>query len=98
MGYRFNVKITTAHGCCEGSLIANSVQQISDCMPDGVSIYETALLGPAVDTSVIDDDTLFFDLSQWVQQIEYASTMTPDLVAAEHARQACVAGLCVTLR
>jgi len=88
MAYKFKVSITTALGSCTaGVLCANSAQQISDNMPDGVAIYETTLLG-AADVVLIDDADVFLDLQSMVDNICVASEMTPELVAEEHAKQA----------
>lgn len=89
MTYKFKVSITTALGSCvHDGLSANSVQQISDNMPDEVTIYETTLLGTGESTAPIDDSAVFLDLQAMVDNIRVASEMTPERVAAEHARQA----------
>ena len=85
MPYKFKVAVTTDLGwCIDESFSANSVQQIRDCMPDGVTIYETTLIKAHPGTP-IEDEEVFLDLQSMVSNIEYASTMTPEKVAAEHA-------------
>lgn len=85
MPYKFKVAITTDLGSCvDESFSANSAQQISDNMPDGVTIYETTLIR-AMQGDPVTDEEVFLDLQSIVSNIEYASTMTPEKVAAEHA-------------
>lgn len=100
MTYKFKVSVTTALGSCVADgLCANSAQQISDSMPDGVTIYETTFLGAADVAAPVDDDDVFVDLQSMVDNIRTASEMTPERVAEEHTKQArALAGMVVTLR
>ncbi len=99
--YKFAVSITTALGNCSGDLYANSLQQIKDNMPDQVTICDITIGNRCPDYSPKEemDMEVQIDLESMVSNIEYAATMTPEKIAAEHAEQLrALSGMTVRLR
>lgn len=95
----FKLTIHTALGSISGEQDANDENQLRRCMPDDVIAFsiEGTRMRPGADVAV-DDEELWLNLSYAVQNIEYASTLTPEVVAKHHEEQARALGnLCVSV-
>lgn len=84
MSHLFNITITTEQGSASGESRANSLQQITNVMPDGVTHYEATLIPLTADGLVVSDEDLMLDLFYYVSNIESASEMTPEKLKEEH--------------
>ncbi|BCF95362.1 hypothetical protein [Paraburkholderia largidicola] len=96
---RFELTIHTAHGSITSSEDANSVEQIAANMPRGVTSYTVYSERERPGVPPVDDMDLWLSLDQAVRQLEYASTLTPEVVAELEAEQLrALAGLAVEFR
>lgn len=74
MSHLFEVSITTAGGNAKWSQRANSVQQLKDCLPPVVQIFEATLVPLSGDSTDVDGDEIAFEMSKAVSDINYANS------------------------
>ncbi|MFP3637862.1 hypothetical protein [Paraburkholderia sp. SIMBA_054] len=84
---RFKFTISTVHGSMEGEEVANSEQQLRACMPAEVTALSIDAVTDRPGVPDVMDEELWLHLCSAVDNLEYASTLTPEIVAQHHADQ-----------
>ena len=85
---QFIVTITTNHGSVtDQNLLARSASEIEMSMPDGILSFQIEHVGESPDVADIGEYEPWYSLQTMVSNLEYAATLTPDVVADNHAQQ-----------
>ncbi|CAB3735294.1 hypothetical protein LMG22037_05952 [Paraburkholderia phenoliruptrix] len=96
MTLRFKFTIHTAVGSLSGEEDANDETQLRECMPEEVLSYSIDGVRDRPGIPPISSEELWLNLCSAVENIRYASTLTPEVVAQHQAEQMrALRGLCI---
>ncbi|ERJ38791.1 hypothetical protein L810_7008 [Burkholderia sp. AU4i] len=96
MTLRFKFTIHTAVGSLSGEEDANDEKQLRECMPEDVVSFSVDGVRDRPGIPAVSDEELWLNLCSAVENIRYASTLTPEVVAQHQAEQMrALRGLCI---
>lgn len=87
MTVRFKFTIQTGVGSLSGEEDANDETQLRECMPEEVVSYSIDGVRDRPGIPPISSEELWLNLCSAVENIRYASTLTPEVVAQHQAEQ-----------
>lgn len=85
MTLRFNFTIHTVVGSLSGEEDANDEKQLRECMPEDVVSFSVDGVRDRPGIPTVSDEELWLNLCSAVENIRYASTLTPEVVAQHQA-------------
>ena len=87
MASRFKLTIHTVLGSISGEEDANNEKQLRACMPSEVTSFSINGVRDRPGVAEVSDEELWLNLLSAVHNIEYARTLTPQVVARLDAEQ-----------